>query len=148
MQRQVIKSGDKMIFRSVSHMNSEDIYRKHGQEVYLFILKRVKNQDIANDIFQSVFFKVHKNIGQLKTHQKSRGWVFQIGRNEIANYFNNESTYQDEEELVINDPSDLYADVCCFDRFINGLPDMYREVMVLTYISGKKQDEVAKALGI
>ena len=58
-------------------MNSNEIYQKYEQEMYFFILKNVKNKNITNDIFQSSFLKIHKNIHQLKDEQKSRAWVFQ-----------------------------------------------------------------------
>ena len=129
-------------------MNSNVIYQKYGQEVYFAILKKVKDKHAANDIFQSTFYKVHKNIHQLKDQQKSRAWVFQISRNEIANYFNEELTHEDVESLVASDGYDVYEDICCFDRFIDDLPKIYKEVIELTFMGGKRQEEVSEILGI
>lgn len=129
-------------------MSSQEIYEEFGQEVYLFILKRVKNKHIANDIFQSSFLKIHKNTHQLKTESKIRAWVFQITRNEIANYFNKEITNKVEVSQEANYTEDSEIDICCFDRFIDDLPKIYKEVIQLTYISGKKQEEVAEMLDI
>ncbi|MEM6525293.1 MAG: sigma-70 family RNA polymerase sigma factor [Bacteroidota bacterium] len=127
-------------------MDSQEIYQKYGQEVYFFILKRVKEKNIANDIFQSTFLKIHKSIHQLKDDQKSRAWAFQICRNEIADYFNKELTNDSPAVSYSNDSYDAGGNICCFDRFIDNLPEINREVIVLTYLTGKKQEEVAEIL--
>lgn len=129
-------------------MNSQEIYQKHGQEVYLFILKRVKNKCIAHDVFQNAFLKIHKKIQQLKADSKVRAWVFQIVRNEIVNYFNQELSYQSAATPEVIPADENSVNICCFDRFIDELPDTYKEVMLLTYVSGKKQEQVAKILDI
>lgn len=129
-------------------MNSEEIYREHGQEIYFFILKKVKDKDIANDIFQSSFLKIHKSAHQVKEKQKVRSWAFQISRNEIANYFNKEPIHENLENRIEEDIWHEFEGICCFDRFIDELPKMYREVIELTVITGKKQDDVAKHLDI
>ncbi|MEM7109320.1 MAG: sigma-70 family RNA polymerase sigma factor [Bacteroidota bacterium] len=127
-------------------MDSQKIYQKYGQEVYFLILKKVKDQSTAKDIFQSTFLKVHKNIHQLKTEQKSRAWVFQICRNEIANYFNERVVNNYTLSSPASNEEHAHVDICCFDRFINDLPDLNKEVIVLTYVTGKKQEEVADIL--
>ena len=67
--------------------NTYDIWKRMGDEIYFFILKKVKDRNIANDVFQEVFLKIHANIGSLKQEGKLKSWAFQIVRNEIANYF-------------------------------------------------------------
>lgn len=129
-------------------METQGIWRLHNEELYFFILKRVKNETATNDIFQNTFLKIHKNLQQVKEEEKIRAWVFQIARNEIANYFKNESKYLapvTEVEETVTDKNQAY---CCFDKFINDLPPKYRETVGLVYIEGKKQDEAAKILAI
>ena len=79
-------------------MDTQEIWKNFGDEVYFFILKRVKNKSFANDIFQEVFFKIHKNIQSLKQKERLKSWVFQIARNEIANFFNQEAKFIDLQE--------------------------------------------------
>jgi len=129
-------------------METQKIWSDFNDELYFFILKSVKNKDVTNDIFQNTFLKIHKNLSKLKNEEKVKSWVFQIARNEIVNYFNNESFYV--EELTINKeiPSQKYKHICCFDKFINDLPEIYRQVIEMIYIKGQKQKDVAKELEI
>ena len=129
-------------------METQTIWNNFNDELYFFILKKVKNKDITNDIFQNTFLKIHKNLFTLEKEEKARAWIFQIARNEIVNYFNEESIYV--EKLDINKENSLqeYQHICCFDKFINDLPEIYRQVIELSYIKGQKQKDSAKELGI
>ncbi|MBK5214756.1 MAG: sigma-70 family RNA polymerase sigma factor [Flavobacteriaceae bacterium] len=129
-------------------METVKLWKQFNEELYFFILKKVKNESATSDIFQNTFLKIHKNLNQLKEEEKVKAWVFQIARNEIANYFKQESVYiasvNDESESL----SEKYQNICCFDKFINDLPDIYREPIELVYIKGKKQQQVAEILAI
>lgn len=122
------------------------IWCKFSDELFFFILSKVKNKDIANDILQNTFLKIHKNLSKLEKEEKVRAWIFQIARNEIVNHFNGNST--NVERLNMETPLPKYDHICCFDKFINDLPEIYKQVVGLVYIKGKKQKDVAKELEI
>lgn len=129
-------------------MDTLEIWRAHSEEIYFFILKRVKDSAVANDILQNTFYKVHKYRGHIDNLNKIRPWIFQISRNETTDYFKREARYtvplsnKDEKE------HSSYKDICCFDRFIEELPAHYKSVIQMVYIDGKTQTETAKLLKI
>ena len=129
-------------------MDTQELFSNLSDSIYFFILKRVKNKSIANDILQNTFFKVHKNLHQLKEEEKAKTWVFQIARNEIANYYSQEATYAYSFTEEQQTDAESYQTVCCFDRFINELPPTYKKVIELVYIDGKKQHEAAEIIEI
>ncbi|MEL6639087.1 MAG: sigma-70 family RNA polymerase sigma factor [Bacteroidota bacterium] len=129
-------------------MGTQDIWNTFNEELYFFILKKVKDKNVANDIFQNTFLKIHKNRSKLREVGKVKAWVFQIARNETANYFNVESNHLEQVDTDEAIFPEEYQFVCCFDRLINDLPPIYREVIELVYIEGHKQKEVATTLGI
>ena len=92
--------------------------------------------------------KIHKNLSKLEKEEKARAWIFQIARNEIVNYFNEESIYVGKLDINKENSLPEYQHICCFDKFINDLPEIYRQVIELIYIKGQKQKESAKELGI
>ena len=129
-------------------METEKIFSDFNDELYFFILKKVKNKDVSNDIFQNTFLKIHNNLSQVENKEKVKAWVFQICRNEIATYFKKESDYVGKLELNKDISSQNYQHICCFDKFINELPEIYRQVIELIYISGLKQQDAANKLDI
>jgi RNA polymerase sigma-70 factor (ECF subfamily) len=130
------------------NMETQKIWKQFNDTLYFFILKKVKNENAANDIFQNTFLKIHNNLHQLKEEEKAKAWVFQIARNEIANHFKKESKYIAPIEEITEVNFERNEAYCCFDRFINDLPSIYKETVELVYIKGKKQDEAAKILEI
>lgn len=129
-------------------MDTQKIWRAFNHELYFFILKKVKDKDAANDIFQNTFLKIHKNLSKLKTKEKVKAWIFQIARNEIANHFNKESLYVENISENREVSTQAYQHICCFDNFMNELPEPYNQVIELIYVKGKKQKEVAQELNI
>ena len=130
-------------------MENKEIWETYNEQLYFFILKRVNDKDASNDIFQNAFLKIILHHQTLKDQEKIKAWVFQITRNEIANYFLQKSKHKisvaSQQQYV--SPSE-YLDICCFDRFIKNLPNTYREAIELVYLEGKKQSEAAEILNI
>lgn len=129
-------------------METQKIWNFFSDELYFFILKKVRNKNNANDIFQNTFLKIHKNLAQLKNEEKVKAWVFQIARNEIVNYINKEMVYVENLKPEKEAPEQNYQQICCFNTFINDLPKIYRDVIEQVYIKGAKQQEVANTLEI
>jgi RNA polymerase sigma-70 factor (ECF subfamily) len=129
-------------------METQQIWQKYSSALYFFILKKVKNESEANDILQNTFLKIHRKLHQLKHSEKAKAWVFQIARNEIANFYKKENKFTSalpETPDSVPEKNDAF---CCFDTFINQLPRIYKEAIELVYIKGKKQEESAEILGI
>ncbi|PRX44411.1 MULTISPECIES: sigma-70 family RNA polymerase sigma factor [Salegentibacter] len=129
-------------------MDTQEIWRAHSEEVYFFILKRVKDTEAASDILQNTFYNTHKNLNQIEDLIKIRSWVFQIARNEIADYFKREAKYSVRLKGEEDKGAEKYQDICCFNRFIEELPEHYKSVIKLVYIDGKTQIEAAQVLKI
>lgn len=125
-----------------------DIWNKFNSEIYFFILKKTKDTDVTNEILQNSFLKIHQNLDNLENPEKIKAWVFQIVRNEIANYYNFILKTSHSRDIRIETSSENYQDLCCFDRFISNLPEAYKEVIQWVYIKGKTQVEVAEIMGI
>lgn len=129
-------------------MKTQEIWQSLGDEIYFFILKKVKSKNVTNDIFQNTFLKIHDKLDQLKEPEKLRAWVFQIARNEIFNHIKHEINHSkktNNDGLLVSDKDQI---ICCLDTFIDGLPQTYRRVVKLVYQNGKKQYEVADELEI
>jgi RNA polymerase sigma-70 factor (ECF subfamily) len=125
-----------------------DIWNKFNSEIYFFILKKTKDTDVTNEILQNSFLKIHQNLENVKNPEKIKSWVFQIVRNEIANYYNSNLKTSHTPGLQFETSSENYLDLCCFDRFMSNLPEGYKEVIQWVYIDGKTQLEVAEIMGL
>lgn len=125
-------------------MKTEEIWDRYNAALYFFILRRVKDEETTRDILQSSFVKIHEKKQQLKDAAKLKGWVFQLVRNETVDHFNRRKNIQ----LDAGDTEHLPIGFCCFDRFIEELPPLYRAPIELVYLEGKSQQEAAEVLAI
>lgn len=135
-------------------MEKEEKLDALRKEVYFFILKKVKRESRAKDVFQNTYLKAHEKHHTLRDKYKVRGWLYQIARHEIADYFNRESYYVSKFDNAKNrdvtkEPDNMGAgEFCCFNKFIDELPGIYRAVFELIFLNGKTQKEAASLLNI
>ena len=62
---------------------------RYQKRVYGFIFSKVKDADLADDVFQDTFVKVIKNLrlGKYKDHGRFLSWVMRIAHNIIIDHF-------------------------------------------------------------
>jgi RNA polymerase sigma factor (sigma-70 family) len=70
----------------------EILISRHKNRVYSYILQIVKNQDLAEDIFQDTFIKVIRSLkyGKYVENGKFISWVLRISHNLIIDHFRRE----------------------------------------------------------
>jgi RNA polymerase sigma-70 factor (ECF subfamily) len=118
--------------------------------LYRFILKRVKHQVEAEDILQEVFIKIHLNLANLANHSNVQAWAYQITRNQIVDYYKKTRHAVELQDTTLEKLPEPERKImyCCFESFIHELPQKYRKVIELINFEGKKQQEVAELLGV
>jgi len=142
------------------HSAIEVLINKHRSKVYTYILLTIKNQQLAEDLFQETFIKVIQSLrgGKYKDNGKFVSWVIRIAHNLIIDHFRKEkqmNTVSNDdsevdlfnskklsdsniEELIIN--SQIKSEIRVL---INELPDDQREVVLLRHYGGLSFKEIA-----
>ena len=73
---------------------NEDIYNKYFNIVYKYVLKLVRNVDIAEEITQETFFKAIKNINRFKYNCSLPTWFCTIAKNIYYTEYQKNKTHQ------------------------------------------------------
>ena len=132
----------------------EKIWLNFEDKLKAFILGKVKDNAVAEDILQEVFIKIHLKIDTLKDETKFKPWIYQITRNQIIDYFrsnkkellNDHSETNIEEELTDNKVmEEALLDMI---KMMDDLPSEYCEALCLTELEGLSQKEYAEKIGI
>jgi RNA polymerase sigma-70 factor (ECF subfamily) len=131
----------------------QEIWADLYQELKKFILSKVKVIDTTEDILQDVFLKIQLNIHTLTDCSKLTAWVYQITRNTNADHYRkstNSEVQVDGFDLAEQDNEDpLYHSLSnCINQKINKLSDKYQQAILLTYLNGYSQSELAEKLNI
>jgi len=74
------------------------LYKKYFEQIFLFILKRVESEDIADDITSQVFLKALTNLSKYKEMGLPfSSWLYRIARNEIYDLY-----HKNKIEMVVS----------------------------------------------
>lgn len=83
---------DSLLIKKYIGGNEEAISKlinRHKSRIYGFIYSKIKEKDLANDIFQDTFVKVIKTLksNSYKEEEKFVSWVMRISHNLIMDHF-------------------------------------------------------------
>jgi RNA polymerase sigma factor (sigma-70 family) len=83
----------------------EELIKRHKNRVYTYILLIVKNQQLAEDIFQDTFIKVIKSLNKGRYYDKGKflSWVLRIAHNLIIDHYRKQKLLS----TVPNDTGDM-----------------------------------------
>ena len=129
-------------------MTTNQVWTQYADDVKYFILSKVKDVAIADDILQDTFIKIHTKLHTLKDVTKLKSWIFTIARNTMMDYFKTTNKTFElasfETETKIEEQEHTEKD--CLQGILQKLPKIYRDPLFLSDIKGLKQQEVANIL--
>lgn len=138
-----------------------ELIERHSQRVRSYIGMMVKDDDVADDIFQETFIKAVKVIdeGGYTDSGKFLSWVLRIAHNRVLDHFRREKSSRQlnekeagydvlgslrlaentvEDNIVHNELMETVR------RLVEELPDDQREVVRLRYYSKLSFQEIAE----
>jgi RNA polymerase sigma-70 factor (ECF subfamily) len=128
------------------------LWQEHKNQLRSFILKRVKDKDLTNDILQDVLIKVYKFCISKSGVKNIRSWLFQIAHNTIIDHYRRQSKFTPLDNLpdIKNEDENLaFADATHYILpMLQFLPDEYAIPLRLSDIDNMKQSEIAKKLNL
>lgn len=115
-----------------------------------YVYAKVKDKPAAEDIVQDVFIKAHTKSHQLKESHKIFGWIYQITRNAITDYFRTSSKTPAPVNLDWEDNAHEFNDcvAVCLHALVATLPEKYRIALELTELECLSQQQLAERLKI
>jgi len=133
-------------------MNNSEIriWNQTQDKLKSFVFRYTKDKSIADDIVQDVFLKVHSRLNQLKEPEKLVGWIFQITRNTIADYFRSKEKAIEIDDMDFEEETNSLNDcvINCLHDIMATLPEKYRYALELAELKNLSQIELARELKI
>lgn len=139
----------------------EELISRHKDRVYTYIFMYMKNEQLAEDIFQDTFVKVIRSLrkGKYKDEGRFVSWVMRIAHNLIIDHFRKAKHYptynNDDYELDIFNSTvfseDNIEDSMVHDQItqdvrnlIEELPDDQKEVVLMRHYMGLSFKEISE----
>ena len=130
------------------------LYSLHITQIYRYIFYQVKDKTTAEDITEEVFLKAWRAIDSCRGKGKTfSSWLYRIARNQVIDEFRSRRKYPSIEiETVAGisnterepegelERQELLAVIAC-------LPQSQRQVIILKFIEGLDNPEIARIIG-
>jgi RNA polymerase sigma-70 factor (ECF subfamily) len=132
----------------------EAVWTTFNTPLERFIRRRVPDQQVAEDVLQDVYVKIHTRLETVRDDDRLSAWVYQIARNAITDYYRarkpvdeiNEMVAAPDDEEEVDEITARTADMV--RSMMAYLPAEYREALLLTDYEGLTQKELAERLGL
>ena len=127
---------------------TEKLWIEYHKRLLSFIRRRV-NDDVADDILQDIFVKIHSRIDTLKEETRLESWLYQIARNAVIDHYRTQKPSEELPEWIAQQNIDKSEQAkqeleACLEPMIDLLPDKYRDAIILSELEGMNQKEVAQ----
>ena len=148
------------LYLNGSEIAFETLIRKHKDKVFAFILSKIKNYNLAHDVFQDTFIKVINSLKKGKYNEEGKfvPWVMRIAHNLVIDHFRRQKktrsiTPTDDFNIfdVIsneenNAEENMITDQITSDvrKLIEELPEDQKEVLKMRYYRDMSFKEIAE----
>lgn len=115
-----------------------------------FVLRRVRDNMLADDILQDVFIKVLHKQSQVSDSTRIYNWIYQVTQNTITDHYRKQSRVLRLHDLDW-ESAPLNFNVCVAEYirdFIPLLPPIYRTALEMVEIEQIPQTELCARMGI
>ena len=142
----------------------EVLINKHKNKIYAFILSKIRNRDLAEDIFQDTFIKVINSLQKGKYNEEGKflPWVMRIAHNLVIDHFrksNKMRTIAPKDDFdifdIIHDDSKNVEDNLVNNqihkdlrKLIEYLPKDQKEVLKMRYYAELSFKEISESTGV
>lgn len=127
------------------------LWLEHKDALRNFILKRVRDKELTEDVLQDVLLKVYGFCLDKSGVRNVRSWLFQITRNTLIDHLRKQKKYVDRQipEEVEEDENLAFREALDYiEPLLSFLPEEYKTPVRLADLEGMKQSDIADKLGL
>jgi RNA polymerase sigma factor (sigma-70 family) len=142
--------------RSTAGAFVEELFAKHHNEIYAYLVRMLRDGELAADLTQDAFVKAYRNYDTLEKPENARAWLYQIAhrvaldelrRRKIVRFIpwtgESRGASPSAEHLVMD--LHLSADL---QRALERIPERQRAALLLAELHDLTGLELAAALGV
>jgi RNA polymerase sigma-70 factor, ECF subfamily len=127
-----------------------ELYETNFERVYAFVVRRVGDRDVAEDLTADVFQQALANLARFEWRGVPfAAWLYRIAANAIVD--RSKRTARERDLPPPDEPTAVELDEiehrARLFRLVDGLPADQRRVIVMRFAEQKRIREIAEALG-
>lgn len=128
------------------------LYQRHKNRIFGFLLSKLKNQSESEEVFQTVFSKLHIARGKYRQEIPFLPWVFTIARNALIDHVRKNETYRKHittSEVAVNsyaEPSPDNSSESIAIAELSSLTATQRQALELRFNQGLSFQEIGEQM--
>jgi RNA polymerase sigma-70 factor (ECF subfamily) len=140
----------------------EALWRDLQARLSAFVSRRIRDPHAAEDVAQDVLLRLHRNLGELRIHDRLDAFAYRIARNAIVDHYRASASAKELpaepghltariEAGAETEPEEATARrelARCLEPLVEQLPQRYREALLLTDLGELSQVQAADAVGL
>ncbi len=167
-KRKTILDDDQILIKKIrkgSKAAFEELMRKYNRKIFNFVIRMVRNDEVAVELTQDFFIKIYTVIDKYNFEYKFSTWAYRICYNLVIdhirkNQMQTESLDSDtvsqkeiisSENYIKDDGFRILSDEEVKNqlwKLVDGIPLKFKEVILLRYIQELKYEEIADMTGL
>ena len=132
----------------------ESIYRTYFTEVELYLRAICKDESLAEELTEQVFFQALKALPKFRRDCDIRTWLCAMGKNCYLTHLRKHKASEPIDELQIPDPNRTVEErildrdqALSIHRVLHNLPEPYKEVFSLRVFGQLSFEEIGELFG-
>jgi RNA polymerase sigma-70 factor (ECF subfamily) len=134
----------------------EELFAAHHNEIYAYLIRMVRDPELAADLTQDAFVKAYRNYDTLEKPENARAWLYQIAHRVALDHIRRQKIVRflpwtgesrgaapSTERLVMD--AHLSSDM---QRALERIPERQRAALLLAELHDLTGLELAAALGV
>lgn len=124
-------------------MTYEEIFEKYHDRVNYFILGKINDSFVAEDLTSTVFLKVYEKFDTFDDSKASIStWIFTIARNSVIDYYRTTRVFEEVPETLASSEDEIGSELMMQETLseltdaLEKLPERERDLIILHYYHG------------
>ena len=146
----------KLVEQAKESINAfSELYDHYLPKIYRYVLNRVGNKEVAEDLTSKIFLKALQNLDRFEYTISFSSWIYRIAHNTVIDFYRTNRKYvvsiESIEYLLKSDSkTERPAEQADLSRkmlsLLKQLPKSYQEVLSLRFFEEQSNEEIAEIL--
>ncbi len=129
------------------------IYIEYSKPLYVYLLHKLKDPELCNDVLQDIFVTVWEKRDELKIDISLKAYLYQAARYKIVDIYRRDVKYQkylaELAGYIIVDPSSITDRIDQrkkleeIENAVNNLPEKMKEIFILSRFQHQSTRDIA-----
>ncbi len=136
----------------------DTIYKFHSKPVYLYLLDKLKDQELCNDVLQDIFVALWEKRCEIEISTSFKSYLFQAARHKIIDIYRKDVRFKrylfefaDElmaDQFILINRIDHKRQLQEVEIAINNLPEKMKEIFILSRFQHQTTLDIARQKNI